>query len=474
MTSGGEAPVLGSEARLFVDMRDVAARENVTRTFHQAVRHGEHPVLRQEAPWERMSGMTASVIYDADAGRFKAWYMAGFYAPGVEHVQCLATSDDGVHWDRRRLGLHEALGSRENNIVIPAAYHDGKDHFESMLKDPLDADGERRYKALGWSSYDWDGPLSGIYSATSPDGQRWTHSAEPVFRHHPRPGTDDLGPVGDAQSLMIDTRRRRYVAMLRGRGPRLMSVSEDFVKWSAPRPFLYPLHEEEALYNNTGFVYGDQYLGFLTHFNKHPLEQTQTLQLLSSRDAETWTRVPGGTERPLIPLADVGAWDRFQIMLTGAPPIPVGDRLYIYYRGTARRHNKVAKEFDPRIAPDQDPGTMAIGLATVRRDGFASLDASFDGGTVTTGVLSLGGSALSVNVKADYGEVRVAVLREDGEAVEGFAEEDCAPLHTDSVAARVRWKGGHSLEALAGRPVRLRFRLKNARLYSYRCGEEGR
>ena len=469
MTPPGAAPRLGAEARLFVDMRDVDARENVTRTFHQAVRHGEHPVLEQQEAWERMPGMTASVIYDTEEGRFKAWYMAGFYAPGYEHVQCLATSEDGVHWERPRLGLHEALGSRENNIVIPAAYHEGKDHFESMVKDPIDADSAGRYKALGWSSYDWDGPLSGIYSATSPDGMTWTHSAAPIFRHHPRAGTDDLGPVGDAQSLMIDTRRRRYVAMLRGRGPRLMSVSEDFVRWTAPRPFLFPLHEEEALYNNTGFVYGDQYLGFLTHFDKRPLAQTQTLQLLSSRDGESWTRPPAEAGKPLIPLARIGEWDRFQIMLTGAPPIPVGDRLFIYYRGTGRRHNKVPKEFDPRIAPDQEPGTMAIGLATLRRDGFASLDASYDGGTFTTAPLSPGSGTLSLNVKANYGEVRVEVLGEDGEVAEGFSADDCLPVRVDSVDARVAWRDGRALEGLAGRSVRLRFRLKNARLYSYRA-----
>ena len=141
------------------------------------------------------------------------------------------------HWERPCLGIHEALGSKDNNIVIPATHHEGQDHWETMLKDPLDPDPIRRYKAIGWSSYDWDGPRSGIYSATSPDGINWSHSPEPIFRYHPRPGTRDLGPVGDAQSMMVDTERRRYVAFLRGVPERLMSTSEDFVHWSPPRPF---------------------------------------------------------------------------------------------------------------------------------------------------------------------------------------------------------------------------------------------
>jgi hypothetical protein len=458
--------VLGRRARLFVDMQEVAGREGVTRVFHQATRYGSHPLLRQEAPWEQHSGMTASIVYDDEERIFKAWYLAGSYAPGVGHAQCLATSPDGIHWERPRLGLHEALGSTENNIVVPVTHHQGQAHWESMLKDPLDADPARRYKALSWSSYDWDGPLSGIYAAWSADGLRWSHTPQPVFHHHPRPGTVDLGPVGDAQSLMIDTRRRRYVAFLRGRGPRLLSVSEDFRQWTPPVPFLWPLNEEEALYNNTGFPYGEQYLGILTHFDKHPRRQTQTLHLLSSRDGETWSRPPG---KPLVPLSDVGEWDRFQILLTGAPPIPVGDRLFVYYRGTARRHNKVAREFDPAIAPDQDPRSMAIGLATLRRDGFASVGASYDGGTLTTIPYVFDGDALSLNVKADYGRVLAELVDEQGIPLPGFDRGACQAVQADSVDARVRWSGADSLRVLGGRPARLRLHLVNARLYAYRC-----
>jgi len=457
---------LTTHPRLFVDLNDVERRENVVRTFHQATKYGRHPVLAQEAPWEKHSGMTASVIYDEEEGIFKAWYMAGFYAPGKEHVQCLATSSDGIHWERPELGLHEALGSKRNNIVIPAEYHEGKDHWESMLKDPMDPDSSRRYKALGWSSYDWDGPMSGIYSATSPDGMNWTHTPEPIFRFHPRPGTKDMGPIGDAQSLMIDTRRKRYVAFLRDGIRRSLSLSEDFVTWTPPRPFLQVLNEEETLYNNVGFVYGEQYLGFLTHFNRNAYEQTQTLQLLTSRDGETWMRPFAD---PIIPTSGVGEWDRFQILLTGAPPVRVGDSLHIYYRGTARRHNKVVGEFEPRIDPDQDRRTMSIGLARLRLDGFASLSASYDGGTITTRTLTLGGENLSINVVSDYGQVRVEILDEKSAPIPGYAREDCTPIMTDSVDAVVSWKERHSLAELRGRPVKLKFYLANARLYSYRC-----
>ena len=477
-------PILTDKPRLFVDLLDIERRENVVRTFHQATRPRRHPVLTQEVAWEKHPGMTGSVVYDEDEGVFKCWYMAGFYAPGKNHVQCLATSHDGIHWDRPEFGLHEALGSTRNNIVIPADYHDGRDHWESMLKDPLASGGQMhagnpaRYKALGWSSYDWDGPLSGIYTAWSEDGMNWSHRPEPLFHFHPRPGTDDMGPIGDAQALMIDTLRKRYVAFLRDGQHRSLSTSDDFVHWTQPRKFLNRLNEEETLYNNVGFVYGGQYLGFLTHFDRNAYAQSQTLQLLASRNGENWDRPDA---EPIIPTSGVGEWDRFQIMLTGAPPVRVGDELFIYYRGTARRHNKVPGEFEPRIDLDQDeprhtegaaatyPTMMGIGLATIRADGFASISSSYDGGWITTRPLTLGGETLHVNVVSDYGQLLVEVLDENDTPMPGYAAAECVPVRTDSVDATVAWKNGPSLAALGERPVKLKFALRNARLYSYRC-----
>ena len=427
---------LDHRKRLFVDMDDVDGAENVERRFHAAVKH-PGPVLRQEAAWERHTGMTASVVFDEEEGLFKAWYMGGHYEEGCGHVQCLATSPDGIHWERPELRLHEALGSRRNNIVIPASHHDGQDHWESMLKDPLDPDPERRYKALGWSSCDWEGPRSGIYSATSPDGRRWEHSPDPLFRFHPRPGTGDLGPVGDAQSLMIDTEAGRYVAFLRGRPERLLSVSRDFVTWTPPRPFLAPLHELEALYNNTGFPYGAHYLGFLTHFDKHPLRQIQTLQLLTSRDGERWTRAPS---EPLVGLGGIGEWDRFQIMLTGAPPIAVGGRLHIYYRGTPRRHAKIPREFDPRIAADQHPGTMSIGLGFLRLDGFASVAGSFDGGRLTTRPFELAGGGCRSTPRPTTGRCRWSCSTRRSACCRGTAPTAASPSRR--TASTCRCAGG--------------------------------
>ncbi len=467
--AGEKVPTLGDAVQLFVDLDRVEALDNVKQVFHPAERHPANPVLRQVKPWEDERSTWGSVIYDAEAKIFKAWYGGKSgrkkeYRPGSLSdcsVLCYATSKDGIHWDRPDLGLHEVMGTKKNNVVISDDHHNGLDHWESILKDPLAKDPQRRYLALGWSSFDWDGPMAGIYTMTSPDGLRWTHTKEPVFHYHPRPGSKDLGPVGDSHSLMIDTLRRRYVAYLRALPNRSFSTSPDFVAWTPPRLCLRarPGEVSNTIYNHMGFVYGDRYLGLLSYFVRDPKNPLVTVWLLSSRDGETWHRPDTG--RPLIDVGAVGEWDRFNLRLTGAPPIRVGNQLYIYYRSTANRHSP----YTGRDTTDRGGG---LGLATLRVDGFASLQAGYDGGRVTTKPFRCRGSRLYVNAKADFGRLRAEVLDAEGKPVPGFSHADCQPMTADSVDQPLRWKAKASLESLKGKTLRLRFHLENVRLYSFR------
>jgi hypothetical protein len=92
--------------------------------------------------------------------------------------------------------------------------------------------------------------------------------------------------VGEAQSLMIDTLQRRYVAYLRRIPHRAMSVSTDFVNWTQPRICLQAEDGDlmNTVYNHSGFVYGDRYLGFLTYFKRDPKDPRLTVRLFTSRD----------------------------------------------------------------------------------------------------------------------------------------------------------------------------------------------
>ena len=81
----------------------------------------------------------------------------------------------------------------------------------------------------------------------------------------------------------------------------------------------------------------------------------------------------------------------------------------------------------PRL-PERSPV-----LACPRRDGFASLQASYEGGQVTTRPFRFLGSKLRVNARADFGRLGVEVLDQDARPVPGFTRAECLPMQADKI-----------------------------------------
>jgi hypothetical protein len=134
----------------------------------------------------------------------------------------------------------------------------------------------------------------------------------------------------------------------------------------------------------------------------------------------------------------------------------VGDRLYFYFSGHAKPRDGDAW--------DRDAST---GLAFLRRDGFASMNAGEEVGTLTTRPVTFRGKHLFVNVDCPDGELTVEILDEDGKAIEPFTLNNCHPISSDKTLAHVNWKQDNDLSALVGKPVRFRFHLKNGSLYAF-------
>jgi hypothetical protein len=109
----------------------------------------------------------------------------------------------------------------------------------------------------------------------------------------------------------------------------------------------------------------------------------------------------------------------------------------------------------------------STGLATLRRDGFASMDAGPQGGVLTTPPLIFSGRHLFVNANAQSGELRVEVITSSGEILIPFTRKNCRRIRADSCCEHVTWNGAEDLVRLRETPVSLRFYLANAQLYSF-------
>ena len=122
------------------------------------------------------------------------------------------------------------------------------------------------------------------------------------------------------------------------------------------------------------------------------------------------------------------------------------------------------------ISPDGrgDPyAGGSMGLAVLRRDGFASMDVTNGQGTLTTRPVTFQGRYLFVNVDATCGSLEVELLDRRGSVIEPFTRCGCEAIRTDSTLQNVTWSGSSDLSALAGVPVRFRFHLGGGSLYAF-------
>ena len=175
----------------------------------------------------------------------------------------------------------------------------------------------------------------------------------------------------------------------------------------------------------------------------------------TSRDGASWDLSSVYADKPLIPGGPEGSFDKAGVS-PFAQPVTWQDRHWLYYGGMDKGHKN--KE-------DQ----MAIGLATLRLDGFVSLSADNRPGAVTTRPFKLEGSKLEVNVDASQGWVCVEVLDSAGQPIPGFAGTDCRHIKgVDKLRLEPKWKSHAALDALKDREVRLRFHLQNAHLYAFK------
>jgi hypothetical protein len=140
----------------------------------------------------------------------------------------------------------------------------------------------------------------------------------------------------------------------------------------------------------------------------------------------------------------------------------VGDELWFYYRSTPL--------FDPKIDAEKAERKMVarLGLATLRRDGFVSLDAGEKPGRVVTRPLTFESGRLHVNAQVhEGGYLRAEVRDADGNVVEPLALDRCTKVTGDQLAAAISWGDESTLSCPEGESLRIAFELQNAKLYSF-------
>ena len=457
--------------QLFIDDLTVEEMNGVTRTLNQPVKYQGNPVLWPTKPWEvRRADLYASVMYDAADSLFKMWYVCKSRGYTVAY----ARSRDGILWDKPSLG-HVVWGegedlvlenttlegpqfaspSRDNNLILVGAGN------VNVIKDNRDPDPDRLYKSLFFhNKYRY------ASVAFSPDGERWTlYEGNPVIERasdtHTLLGWDEaIGAyVAYPRPWMSTAEGDRHIRVI------ARSISEDFTTWTEPEVVLEPDDQDPPgleFYCMPVFTQAGLYVGLPWVYHAYPEEPlagvrqgaTIDAQLAYSRDGIKWHRA--GDRVPFIPLGPAGSVDGARVS-PAKEPVRVGDELWFYYGSSDANH------YDGNRSG-------SICLAKLRLDGFVSVDAGAPGGSLLTKPFRCYGGELVINAAARGGAVSVAVLDEGGTLVDGFGVVDCALFDGDSVRHRMTWRHATNLDALEGSPIRLKFYMRSARLYSFSVG----
>lgn len=473
VNSLADSPAPRRPKHLFVDEGEVAQRQNLERVLHHPTPHPDGPVLVGDQPWERWNiGVNGRcLLFDEARQVFQMWY--GVYyddatlPTGTAYRVCYAESKDGVHWSRPALG-QSAWGARPDTNLL--AVGEVWMRRPNIVRDDRDPDPARRYKMTYVDIF--DGQL-GIAKGYSADGLKWTLNADrkPWFRgwNH---SSNLMGWDESIGAFVFFTRITAGEVMSVGR-----STSPDLIQWTAPEVILQPSASEPTLAfkGNAAFFYEGNYLGFLWVFDRagdrgrkaqgksSSPTQVADVELVSSRDGVRWQR-PFPREF-FQPRGTAGAWDAEGI--TPVAPIVHRDQIWIYYSGWNYPYGtsslgRVKAGWIEQGVRQQG----AVGLATLRLDGFVSLRAGSTTGTITTTPLEPHG-ILTVNAII-RGELKAAVLDADGNSLAGFGLEECEPLQGDSLRQVVRWRGNRTTADLpAGRTVQFKFTLREGDLFAY-------
>ena len=489
---------IGNSRQLFIDDDVIAVVKNVTRRQHQPRKHPANPMIRRDKPWEVTTYFRSSsynVIWDSEYEHYKCWY-ADFYEyfhPGAPSRERLyyAESKDGLNWEKPALGKQVMDGHDTNAVFNP----DRKMiDCPYIMLDPTESDPQRRYK-LVYFNIDHGargGGPGGLNMSYSHDGIEWTDfEGNPLI----------AGWRSDGQILNYDPEDRKYVLWGRFGGTSGGSAhpdhdswfapvwpgrpegvwgtrrriyrteSADLVTWSDPELLLDPGDDynlDDGLYMFVTWRAGEIHLGLVNVL--HQVDNTTEMYLLHSRDGREWKRFLD--HRPFIPRGGDGAFDQLGAECTNLPLV-VGDELWFYYGGMNVHHDWWIFSADKRPdVPEAHDWELAknghfLNLATLRLDGYVSLDATVREGWIETKPVFSTGAHLFINGRCqDNGFIKVEVMDTWNNVWDEYKRDKCDAFTGDAVRHQVSWSGRDTVNEVPG-AVKLRFHLQNAELYSF-------
>lgn len=463
-----------SPERRYLERRYLAADSsmrfdvtNIQITNHQAVYRGK--AFGMDQPWESDLRLIypGSTVTDPTTGEHRMYYevaiLDGEFNLRHRHV-AMATSTDGINWSKPALSLTGNFYSNDPNNNFIAHSGTAWANGASVFVDPSALVSER-YKMVHREA-------GGIQLLTSV-------SADGVI-FHLSGIVDDLSDVGhglDSQNIAFwDPKDNKYRAYMRylyrtpdRRGVYLIRSSHWNGTWTSERElvldpdFVFADGLDNQLYTPGILPYHGQYIG-LPSVYRSPSESGRIApSFMHSTDGSNW-EVAEATQDFFN--ESVHTPDNDDYMIFAQPSVIEQDNeLLFYYSYINQNHSDRLS-----IPPYDWSGEMHI--ASMRRDGFTSLDA-YDGDTgvwITDQILITSEmDKIHLNGIID-GDVSLEILDATTlDIVDGYSRANSFSLTAgDYFDGDLQWNESRTISDLRGKNVRFKFYINDASVYSFR------
>lgn len=477
----GEPIDLGSRRELFIDHYLIEELQGTSLKLHHPQAGGI--AVKYDGPTDGIFSFYTTILKDGDLFRM---YYRGYDSTlktetdWTKSITCYAESRDGIHWTKPALGIVEINGSKQNNAILPVG-----GAFCPFLDNRPGVPPSERYKANMEARNQRKEGKDGLVGYVSGDGIHWKLiSNEPIVE-------STLDNHFDSQNVMFWSEvEQKYLLYARhtegglGEGTLATVVgkkrataratSSDFLHWSDPVLMTY---------SDTGSTVPSQHL-----------YTNQTTPYF--RAPHIYISLPGRLQQGRRALSDKQG-EALGVHHGGGGFKDIADGVLLTSRSGTTHYDFTFRESFVRpgignsnwtsrnnypalgVVPT-GPHEMSIYVQrnygqksaylermTLRTDGFASVNAPYDSGEFVTKAITFTGKNLVINYAASAaGGIQVEIQNEKGRPISGYTLEECSEIIGDEMDRIVMWENGDDVSELAGKPVRLKFQMKDADLFS--------
>jgi len=446
---------------LFVDRHLIEDLNGTTLRLHTPV--PAETVFQFDKPWEGLYCGYVTVLKAGDTFRLYYRGLPESKADGSNlETTCCAESADGIHWTRPSLGLFEVAGMRDNNVILS-----GMAPFSHNFAPFVDARpgvaAEARYKALAGTS------KSGLAAFASADGLRWKKLREQPVLTEGAFDSQNVAFWSEAEGCYVCYFRTWTEGGFGGVRTVSRATSPDFLHWSDPAPMAFGDTPIEHLYTNQTRPYFRAphiYIAIAARFM--PGRRVVTTAQFEALGGQA-TYSGDCSDTVFMTSRGGNAYDRTFMESFVRPGIGLSNwtsRTNYPAYGVVPTADA---EMSMYVQRNYGQPTHHLQRLALRTDGFVSVNAPYAGGEVQTKPMRFHGEELRINYSTSAaGSIWVEIQDAAGTPLPGFSREDSDEIIGDEIERVVTWKGKSDVGALSGRPVRVRFIMKDADLYSIR------